>query len=137
MPQMKPYLLIAEDDIDDVDFFTSTFSNKCPQVLVKHLADGQAVLEFLNACPVEELPSLVLIDYKMPLASAPDILRLLQDEDRFSPMGKAVWSTSGRPAEIEECRSLGADYFFTKPASEGEWEALVSQLRDHLLDANP
>jgi two-component response regulator ARR-A family len=131
MLQTKPYVLVAEDDNDDVDFFTSAFLATCPEIYVKHIADGASVLEFLSACPEDELPSLILLDYKMPLASAADVLRFLHGKEHFASMTKAVWSTSGRTTEIEECRALGAHDFFVKPASQEEWEELVSRLSQY------
>ena len=125
---MKPYLLIAEDDIDDVDFFIAAFSDRCPQVAVKHVPDGEEVLDLLKNCQADELPIFLLLDYKMPLASAVDILHFLYGKEHFSLMRKAVWSTSDRETEIEECRRLGAQYFFKKPAGEEEWTALVSEI---------
>lgn len=127
----KPYILIAEDDLDDAYFFESAFTNKCPQVQVKHISNGESVLEFLETCPADGVPSMMLLDYKMPLASAADILKFVNNKEYFAPVTKAVWSTSGRPAEIEECRSLGADHFFVKPASESEWDKLILQISQH------
>ena len=128
MTRSKPYVLIAEDDSDDVDFFISVFSKRCPEVEIKHISNGQSVLDYLDSCPVEKLPAVMLLDYKMPLASAADVLRFLRDKSHFDQITKAVWSTSGRPEEVEECCSLGAMHFFIKPASETEWEGLVARI---------
>jgi CheY-like chemotaxis protein len=131
MSHARPYILVAEDDTDDVDFLKASLARRCPEIAVTHVSDGQAALDFLTTCPSADLPFLLLLDYKMPIVSAAQVLLYLNTSDRFLPMICAVWSTSGRAEEIQECEALGADRFFTKPASDGEWDALAQQISEY------
>ena len=127
MSKENPYILLAEDDEDDMLFFISSLSGKLPHVIIKHVAHGNEAQEFLRDCPADTLPRLVLLDYKLPMLSGPEILRFLNTGDHFSSVMRIIWSAADADNAREECHSLGAE-FFNKPITELEWEAFMTHI---------
>jgi two-component response regulator ARR-A family len=128
MNKELPYILIADDDPDDLNIFLQAFSERDPDVSVHTLTDGQEVIEYLDACDPDGLPSLILLDYKMPIISAPEVLKTLSTNPKLAHIPKIVWSTSERSQDIENCVRFGAAGYFLKPASSHELDEIIQKI---------
>jgi CheY-like chemotaxis protein len=128
MNKELPYILIADDDPDDLNAFIQAFSERDPHVIVHFVTDGQEVIEFLAGCVPGELPSLILLDYKMPVVTGPEVLKKLSTHPEHAHIPKVIWSTSERSQDIENCVRLGAAGYFLKPASSFELNELVQKI---------
>ncbi|HEV2478931.1 MAG TPA: hypothetical protein VGS79_04680 [Puia sp.] len=126
MIPMKRYVLLGEDDEDDVAFFKEVFSPRYPHVNIVHFDNGREILHFLRNCPEDALPDFLLLDHLMPMMSATDVLNALQKEPKFEKMVKAVWSTLILPVDWDRCLATGCNYYFDKPVSKTEWHALAA-----------
>lgn len=123
-----PYILLAEDDPDDLNMFLQAFSQTDPHTSVQTVTDGKDVIDFLAGCNHGELPLLVLLDYKMPFMSAPEVLQRLSSNAEYVHIPKVVWSTSERSQDITACIRLGAAGYFLKPASSSQLDALIQKI---------
>jgi len=121
MLNTEPYIIVAEDDTDDVLFLKDELSQLCPKINCLHFLDGGQVVDYLTACPEDQHPGLIVIDYKMPVLSGADLLAFLRSQDRFRPIVKVVWTSSPRLDEHLQCLALGADIFSVKPSDTVEW----------------
>ena len=115
----RTYILLADDDPDDRFLFLQALHAVNPDIPVQPVADGQAVLEFLERQASDALPTLIVLDYKMPVLSGPDVLQQLAACPAYAKIPKVVWSTSNRSQDIDRCIRLGAAGYFLKPASYG------------------
>lgn len=131
---MLPYILLAEDDPEDRSSFVNDFEKQIVFATVETVSDGQQLLDFLARCRWDKLPSIILIDYKIPFLTAPEILRQLSADARYSNIPKYVWSGALLSEEIDRCKQLGASSFFEKPAGPRELEDFVRQIGE-LLNA--
>jgi CheY-like chemotaxis protein len=125
---MLPYILLAEDDPMDRNLFVQDFEKQFVYAAVETVGDGQQLLDFLSACRWDKLPSMILIDYAMPCLGAPDLLRQLSGDVRYSDIPKCVWSTAELSDKLDECRRLGASTCFRKPSDPSEMVDLVRQV---------
>ncbi len=123
-----PYIILADDDPDDRDSFIHPFVQQNPGVRVVSFGDGRELLSFLEICPDNELPVLILMDYKMPYSTAADILERLAANPRYANIPKLVWSTSGRAEYVDRCVQHGASQYFTKPNSLPELANIVDRM---------
>jgi CheY-like chemotaxis protein len=123
-----PYILLADDDPDDLNTFLQAFSELNPHASVQTVTDGQELFDFLDSCNPDELPLLILLDYKMPIVSGPEVLQRLASHPEHAHIPKVVWSTSERPQDIENCVRLGAAGYFPKPASTSELGELIQKI---------
>jgi CheY-like chemotaxis protein len=113
--QKQPNILIADDDPEDQDLLIEALLHKSSDVVIKSVWNGQEVLSYLASCPDKDLPSLLLLDFKMPILNAVEVLEQLREDARYLPIPKVVWSTSNRPEYINSCLEMGAALYFIKP----------------------
>jgi CheY-like chemotaxis protein len=125
-----PYLLIADDDQDDLDIFTEAFVRDHPGYNVECASGGKAVLQFLDNAP--ELPLLLLLDYQMPDLNGPEVLRHLAANARYKNLVKVMWSTSRRIKDMEDCKKLGAAHYLVKPSDYRELNSMIRQMMEIL-----
>ena len=123
-----PYILLADDDPDDRDSLIHPFVQQNPGVGVVSFGDGLELLSFLEKCPDDQMPVLILMDYKMPSWTAADILEKLSAQPRYANIPKLVWSTSGRAEYVDRCVQHGASQYFTKPNSLPELAHIVERM---------
>ena len=123
-----PYLLLADDDPDDRDALIQPFVQQNPNVRVIVMGDGQELLNFLGDCPGDALPVLILMDYKMPILTAAEVLEKLAEDDRYTEIPKLVWSTSDRAEYVDRCLQHGAVAYFAKPSSLAELAKIVERM---------
>src|ERR1700748_2261743 len=130
MPPTKPYVLLADDDEDDQDFLREIFASRLEDVELIAVTDGTDVVEYLQSCPDDQLPLLILLDFKMPKMTGADTLQSLSAERRYATIPKMVWSTSNRPEYVHDCMQWGATHYFLKPSSMSEFSHIVVRIVD-------
>jgi DNA-binding NarL/FixJ family response regulator len=123
-----PYIVLADDDPDDREALIHPFVQQNPNVRIVVMVDGEELLHFLENCPDDALPVLILMDYKMPILTAAEILEKLAGDDRYSEITKLVWSTSDRAEYVDRCVRYGATTYFAKPCSLAELETIVDRM---------
>lgn len=127
-----PFVLLADDDPDDRDFFCAGMKRLFPRVEVLSFKDGDELLEFMNNSGLQ-LPGCILLDYKMPRLSGPEVLLATGIGTPYDQVPKIVWSTSQRQMDIDECLRLGATRFAVKPESGAQLDNLIKSLSRYLL----
>lgn len=114
------YLLVAEDDPDDLMLIRRAAAHVRPCLRVEAVRDGGALMDYLSAQQTDALPAAVLLDLNMPRVSGREFLRRLQQQDGFLACAIVVFTTSTDAREREQIMAMGADEFWTKPDSFSE-----------------
>lgn len=129
------YILIAEDDEDDVSLLQSFLTEvpDAPELLV--INKGDKVISFFENLPGNRLPLLVLLDYNLPSVSGYEILIALADDNKFLAVPKIIWSTSNSIHFETQCLAKGADAYFVKPSNIHGFETLVQKLQGVLSNS--
>jgi CheY-like chemotaxis protein len=120
------YILIADDDPDDVETFREAFIQKFPGMSVIDVSNGEELIAYLES--ISTLPVIVLMDYKMPILTAAEILTKLNADDRYAGIIKLVWSTSDLRQYVDECRRAGAEHYFAKPNTGSELADILQNI---------
>lgn len=128
MKENKPYILLAEDDPDDQAMLIEALSAVDLEINVICVRDGKEAFEYLHRCRSSFLPSLILMDYNMPILMAPDILEILAADQRYKTIPKWVWSTSTREEYVYRCMSHGASGYFSKPNDIAGLKTIVDKI---------
>jgi CheY-like chemotaxis protein len=128
MANHAPYIAFADDDVDDQEMLADRFLERRPGAVFKFFKDGGEISRYLERCPTTELPSLLILDYKMPINTGADILKELYKDSRYNRMHKIVWSTSGNKEYVSECLKYGAEKYFTKPDNMNGLDAIIDEL---------
>ena len=88
---------------------------------IRHLADGQAALDYLfnrglYADPVENpRPHVILLDLRLPRVDGLAVLRQLSPDGRKPPVPVLVLSGDVTPERLDGARGAGATEFLSKP----------------------
>ena len=129
------YVLIAEDDEDDVSLLRSFLCDlpEPPELLV--INKGDKVISFFKNLPGNRLPLLVLLDYNLPSVSGYEILLALAGDEKFLALPKIIWSTSNSPHFETQCLSKGAFAYFVKPSNIHGFQTLVQKLQGILSNS--
>jgi DNA-binding NarL/FixJ family response regulator len=122
------YIAFADDDSDDQEMLVKRFLKYHPDTQFQLFKDGQELTHYLEACPDSDLPAVVLLDYKMPIVTGADVLRILQAGKRYDAVRKVVWSTSGNNQYVSECMRNGAEKYFAKPNDVRELDEIITQI---------
>jgi CheY-like chemotaxis protein len=129
------YIVIAEDDEDDVSLLRSFLSElpEAPGLLV--INKGDKVISFFDNLPGNRLPLLVLLDYNLPSVSGYEILNTLAGDTKFLTIPKIIWSTSNSPHFETQCLAKGAYAYFVKPSNIHGFQTLVQKLQGILSNS--
>ena len=129
---MLPYILLADHDSCVCDSFVEELDKRIAYASVKTVEDGQTFLTFLANRTWKDLPSMILVNYELPDAKAPELLRELLADTRYLDIPKLVWSRTGHKTEMDECHMLGVKRYLHKPNGVFEIEDVVRQIDDIL-----
>jgi CheY-like chemotaxis protein len=131
-PEMPkpPYILLADDDPEDQEMLIDLLRDRLPHATVKTVNNGREAMRWLLECAGNELPSLIVLDYKMPELTGAEVLQATAQHPQFRLIPKVVWSTSNNSEYIEICVSHGALKYFTKPTDMAGLAFIADCIRD-------
>ena len=122
LPASSSRVLVAEDD------------EVSATILLHRLEkEGLDVVRFDNGHDayeeaLRELPTLVILDVKMPGLDGFEVLDRLRSDHRFSSIPIIMLTSMGQEADIVRAFRLGADDYVLKPFSPTELSARVRRL---------
>jgi CheY-like chemotaxis protein len=120
-------VLIVDDDADDLEIFSEAFLKINAELQIQTFSDGAQLVSFLNQCPTQELPHLIVLDYSMPILDGPAVLKMLQ-EPRYMQIPKFILSTSAVAKHKMACLEAGAWDYFVKPSSFNELTIITKKM---------
>jgi CheY-like chemotaxis protein len=125
----KEYILLAEDDEDDVSLLRSFLIElpESPELFV--INKGDKVISFLDNLPGNRFPQLIILDYNLPSVSGYEILIALSEDKKYRSIPKIIWSTSNASHYGSQCLSRGAVAYFVKPSDIIGFQELVQKLQ--------
>jgi CheY-like chemotaxis protein len=110
-----PVILLAEDQPNDVLLTRLAIETAGLPNPLFAVGDGQDAVAYLDGNgpyanrKAYPLPSLFLLDLKMPLMGGFEVLIWLQRRPRFDDIAVVVLSSSNIVSDIDRAKSLGAD----------------------------
>ncbi|MBJ7882105.1 response regulator [Gelidibacter salicanalis] len=129
MEKPKLHLLLADDDIDDCDFFkeaTDEISDACNLSIVHN---GVELMNFLSS-ENADLPNLIFLDLNMPRKSGMECLAEIKSSDQLSQIPIIIYSTSLDHTVVSELYQMGALHYIQKPA---EFSSIKTVIEKALL----
>ncbi len=142
-PSTLPLILLAEDQDDDVFFMHRALKKAAVTnpVFVAH--DGQEAIDYLEGGgayadrKAYPLPSLLLLDLKMPRVDGFEVLTWVQSHAAFDALPTVVLSDSVLEEDVLKAKELGADDFQVKPTAPDELITILHELHSRWLSACP
>ena len=106
-------ILLVEDNPDDVELTLRAFARAKIANEVVVATDGEQALEILFGS--DPLPTLVLLDLKLPKVMGLDVLRRMRADERTRRLPVVVLTSSNEERDIISSYDLGANSFVRKP----------------------
>ncbi len=136
---MKATILYAEDEENDAIFMELALARIAPQVRLVVVQDGREALDYLGGeGPYVDrarypLPTLVLLDFNLPLLSGLDVVHWMRQRREFDATPIVLFSSSGRLEDRDVARLLGANHYLVKPMSGEQFTQIARELTERWL----
>jgi len=128
MHEPLPYILMIDDDEDDLEMFSSALQKK--GIKVKSFDSSTKALFYLTLMSGNrELPSLIIMDYNMPKKNGQQVLSLIKSNDDTKEIPVVIYSTNMPDLLRNRLSDAGALDCFSKPWSHQEYNKLVEILQ--------
>jgi CheY-like chemotaxis protein len=127
-------ILVAQDDTNQVHSLQRAFSKVGSPKLadLKGCKDGEEAIAYLAGDgeygdrSMYPLPSLVLLDLKLPGKSGMDVLAWIRRDPHVRSTPVIILSSSEEPADLERAYALGVNGYLVKPL---EFDGLLEMAR--------
>ena len=136
-------VLLVEDDPADVRLIQRAFSKLQTKVTMTRLTNGDDAVDYLSGeGPYENraaypLPSIVLLDIKLPRRSGFEVLDWLRKQKTPLRRLPVVMLTSSKhSADVNRAYDLGANSYLAKPETPMGLNDLASHFQTYWLDLN-
>ena len=139
---MKSTILLVEDESNDAFFLKSAFKKAGILNPVFVVAHGREALDYLQGKGAFgdrdrfPLPSLVLLDLKLPHVMGFDVLRSIRATPEIAATVVVVLTSSDSSADIAAAYDAGANAYLVKPSDIDTLLSLACAIRDFWLKAN-
>lgn len=115
-------ILLVEDNPDHAELIVMALREGGTSNYVCVVGDGFQALDFLYGRGVYKekrgtlLPTLILLDIKLPKMDGLELLREIRKDPQFNAIPVIVLTTSSRPEDVAEAYAAGANSYVAKPA---------------------
>lgn len=124
-------ILLVEDNPADVRLLKELLAEQRQPPDIHWVMDGHEALDYLyqrNEYTKAGKPDMVLLDLGLPRISGYEVLKEIKKDERFHDVPVVILTTSRNPLDEQQCQSLGADRFLSKPRNLKGFEDLAKQI---------
>lgn len=135
-------ILVAEDEPGDAMLIQRAFTNSGQDISVNFVTNGQEAIDFLrrkgpySGHSSQPLPTLLLLDLRMPEVDGFDVLRWLRRHPRLRNILVIAFSSSEDAEDMRLAYELGADVYVVKPQDPDLFMDTVHDMERHWLRLN-
>ena len=108
-------ILLADDDEDDVEFFSDAVRQVNAAIKLHAVYDGSEALEYLKSA--DKVPDCIFLDLNMPRINGLECLQQIRNMDALKELAVFIYSTSNNSREISEAMKSGATHYIIKTFS--------------------
>jgi len=136
------FILLAEDDSNDVLLIQRAFAKAGLRDVLKVVRDGEQALEYLSGRGVYgnrekyPMPFLVLLDLKMPGTNGFEVLQWVRGEPDLRRLLVVVLTSSNLQADVDRAYELGANSYLVKPVEFEEMVNLIKRFEAYWAEIN-
>jgi len=130
-------ILLVEDNPDDIALTTRAFKKYNLVNQIDIARDGVEAIDYLKNN--SKLPSLVLLDIKLPKVDGLEVLQFIRKNESTKLLPVVILTSSKEERDLIESYKLGANSFVRKPVDFDEFMNAVKELGLYwlLLNENP
>jgi two-component system, response regulator len=135
-------ILLVEDNISDIGLTKRALqkSNIANELVVAR--DGQQALDYLMGNgiyadrDVQQMPTLVLLDLKLPIIDGLEVLRRIRSDPRTHRQPVVILTSSKEEQDLATSYDLGVNSYIRKPVDFDQFTEAVRQLGLYWLVMN-
>ncbi len=109
-------ILLADDDIDDRNFFKDALKALPLTTSLSTVNDGDELMNYLLA-NTEQLPHVLFLDINMPAKNGFECLEEIKQNKKLKDIPVVMFSTSSEQDKIKILFKTGADVYIHKPSN--------------------
>lgn len=135
-------ILLVEDNPRDEALTLRALKKKNVSCKVVVVHDGAEALDYLFATgryssrDPRDLPTVVLLDLKLPKIDGIEVLKRIRAADRMKLLPVVILTSSDEQRDLVEGYKYGANSYVRKPVEFGEFSEAVTQLGLYWLTIN-
>ena len=122
-------ILLADEDLDDRNFFKNALDELPLESELKTVNDGDQLMEYLSE-NAENLPDVLFLDINMPRKNGLECLAEIKKNDFLKDLPVVMFSTSKSNDIVKLVFKLGSQVYVSKPND-------IGQLKQIILNALP
>jgi CheY-like chemotaxis protein len=120
-------ILLVDDDMDDRMLFQQTLKEIDQDTRLHCTENGLEMATWLDECPEQDLPDLIILDQNMPKMTGKESLIFLKDSTRYRYIPVIIYSTFQVKDFYLSCRELGALEVVAKPDTIQAYRNMINQ----------
>jgi two-component system, response regulator len=135
----KPYILLVEDNPDDVELTQRAFGKNHIANDVVVMGDGEEASRFLfdeAARNGRTLPQLILLDLNLPKVTGLELLQRIRADERTRLVPTVILTSSKQEEDLLSGYRLGVNSYVRKPVDFNEFVEAVRQVGLYWLVLN-
>ncbi|MCX5723924.1 MAG: response regulator [Nitrospirae bacterium] len=134
-------ILLIEDNEDDIELTRAALKVGKSIKSLTVLRDGDEALSYLlghdgTANPPRIIPSLILLDLRLPKVDGVEVLRRIKQEPVLRRIPVIVLTTSQRDEDLVQSYDVGANSFIRKPLLFTAFQAMMKTVELYWTQAN-
>lgn len=139
---MNATILLVEDEENDVFFFKRAAKLAGISNPLRVAQDGREAIDYLNGTGAYAdrtqypLPSLVLLDLKLPHVMGLEVLKWIRERPEFKAIIVIVFTSSKLASDIDTAYQLGANLYVVKPSDPAQLQEMLVTIKLYWLDLN-
>ena len=133
MIRTRCLILIIDDNPDDVFIARRAITKARPECSVEVAEGSKLAIEYLGR---EELPSLILLDLKMPEIDGIELLHYIRSHEQTRYIPVVILSSSKMDDDLKASYTAGTNGFLHKAHDLSEFTAKIKVTLEYWLDIN-
>jgi two-component system, response regulator len=137
-----PRVLLVEDDPNDLELALLAFQRGGVASHVDVARDGAEALEYVFREGRHadlwhfEVPSVVLLDVKLPLVDGIEVLRRIKAEPTTHRIPIVMLTSSAQDRDLQACYQFGANSYIVKPVEMERFFTAIREIGLYWLELN-
>ncbi|MCG2590845.1 response regulator [Rhodohalobacter sulfatireducens] len=141
MAEPDNYILLVEDNPDDVELTILAFKKNNFANEIKVVEDGEEAIHFLSGKNNEGIskfgyPELILLDLKLPKVNGHEVLKEIKADKKTKRIPVVILTSSQEEEDIIKGYDLGANSYVRKPVDYQDFVEVVNNLGVYWLAIN-
>jgi len=137
---MDNTILLIEDNLSDIKLTQRAFQKTSDANRIDVVNDGVQAFEYLFGKDgedyIHELPTLILLDIKLPKVDGLEVLKRIREERRTELLPVVILTSSAEMSDIVTSYRLGANSYIRKPVNYDHFSETVQKIGTYWMMLN-